>query len=68
MRPLSGDPEGLPLAMGTVLESAARAMTSAHINTAHVVDANGRPIGTLDLPTIISAMVTPTSHEDKRAA
>ncbi|MNW04770.1 hypothetical protein D3C71_2009100 [compost metagenome] len=68
MRPLSGNPEGMPLTMGTVLESAARAMTGAHLNVAHVVDENGRPIGALDLPTIISAMVTPTSHEDKRAA
>ncbi|NVD38873.1 glycine betaine/L-proline ABC transporter ATP-binding protein [Ensifer sp. HO-A22] len=68
MRPLSGNPEGMPLEMGMVLESAARAMTGAHVNSAHVVDANGRPIGALDLPTIISAMVTPTSHEDKRAA
>jgi len=68
MRPLTGNPEGLPLAMGMVLESAARAMTGAHVNAAHVVDENGRPVGALDLPTIISAMVTPTSHEDKRAA
>jgi glycine betaine/proline transport system ATP-binding protein len=68
MRPLSGSPEGLPLAAGTVLEAAARAMTGAHINTAHVVDADGRPIGAIDLQTIIAAMVTPTGHVARKAA
>ncbi|MCA1370061.1 glycine betaine/L-proline ABC transporter ATP-binding protein [Bradyrhizobium sp. BRP14] len=68
MRPLSGNPEGLPLAAGTVLEAAARTMTGAHINAAHVVDANGRPIGAIDLQTIIAAMVTPTGHVARKAA
>ena len=68
MRPLSGNPEGLPLAAGTVLETAARTMTGAHVNTAHVVDTDGRPIGAIDLQTIIAAMVTPTSHTDRQAA
>ncbi|MCZ4092988.1 quaternary amine ABC transporter ATP-binding protein [Sinorhizobium psoraleae] len=68
MRPLSGSPEGLPLAAGTVLETAARTMTGAHVNTAHVVDTDGRPIGAIDLQTIIAAMVTPTSHTDRQAA
>ncbi|MDK1388250.1 glycine betaine/L-proline ABC transporter ATP-binding protein [Sinorhizobium sp. 8-89] len=68
MRPLAGNPEGLPLAAGTVLETAARTMTGAHVNTAHVVDTDGRPIGAIDLQTIIAAMVTPTSHTDRQAA
>ncbi|WP_331374606.1 quaternary amine ABC transporter ATP-binding protein [Sinorhizobium chiapasense] len=68
MRPLSGNAEGLPLAAGTVLEAAARAMTGARVGTAHVVDENGRPIGAVDLQTIIAAMVTPTSHTDRQAA
>ncbi|AFL52780.1 glycine betaine/proline transport system ATP-binding protein [Sinorhizobium fredii] len=68
MRPLSGNPEGLAIAAGTVLEAAARTMTGAHINTAHVIDANGRPIGAVDLQLIIGAMVTPTSHSDRKAA
>jgi len=68
MRPLSGNPEGLPLAAGTVLEAAARTMTGAHINAAHVIDANGRPIGAIDLQTIIAAMVTPTGHVARKAA
>jgi glycine betaine/proline transport system ATP-binding protein len=68
MRPLSGNPEGLPLAAGTVLEAAARTMTGAHINIAHVVDTDGRPIGAIDLQTIIAAMVTPTGHVARKAA
>lgn len=68
MRPLSGNPEGLPLAAGTVLEAAARTMTGAQISIAHVVDANGRPIGAIDLQMIISAMVTPVQHTDRQAA
>lgn len=63
MKPLSGNAEGIPIAIGTVLESAARMMTVASQNVAHVVDANGRPVGSLDLGTIISAMVTPIGHQ-----
>jgi glycine betaine/proline transport system ATP-binding protein len=63
MRPLSGNPEGVPVVVGTVLESAARMMTVANQNIAHVVDANGKAVGSIDLGTIISAMVTPISHE-----
>ena len=67
MTPLSGNPEGMPIARGTVLEAAARAMTAANQTLAHVVDEAGRPVGSLSLSTIISAMVTPTSHEAKAA-
>ncbi|WPE20545.1 glycine betaine/L-proline ABC transporter ATP-binding protein [Shinella zoogloeoides] len=67
MAPLSGNPEGMPLAKGTVLETAARAMTAANQTLAHVVDEAGRPIGALSISTIIAAMVTQTSHETKAA-
>jgi glycine betaine/proline transport system ATP-binding protein len=53
----------VPVVVGTVLESAARMMTLVNQNIAHVVDANGKPVGSIDLGTIISAMVTPISHE-----
>lgn len=68
MRPLSGNADGVPLEAGTVLEAAARTMTAARVASAHVVDTGGRPIGALDLSTVIAAMVTPTSHEDRAAA
>ncbi|MGB3874228.1 MAG: glycine betaine/L-proline ABC transporter ATP-binding protein [Shinella zoogloeoides] len=67
MAPLSGNPEGMPLTKGTVLETAARAMTAANQTLAHVVDEAGRPIGALSISTIIAAMVTQTSHETKAA-
>ncbi|ANH04430.1 MULTISPECIES: quaternary amine ABC transporter ATP-binding protein [Shinella] len=67
MAPLSGNPEGMPIAKGTVLEMAARAMTAANQTLAHVVDEAGRPIGALSLSAIISSMVTPTSHEAQAA-
>lgn len=67
MAPLSGNPEGMPIAKGTVLEMAARAMTSANQTLAHVVDENNRPVGAITLSAIIASMVTPTSHEAKAA-
>ncbi|WP_313192874.1 glycine betaine/L-proline ABC transporter ATP-binding protein [Shinella zoogloeoides] len=67
MAPLSGNPEGMPLAKGTVLETAARAMTAGNQTLAHVVDEAGRPIGALSISTIIAAMVTQTSHETRAA-
>lgn len=67
MAPLSGNPEGMPVAKGTVLEVAARAMTSANQTLAHVVDEAGKPVGALSLSAIISSMVTPTSHEAQAA-
>jgi glycine betaine/proline transport system ATP-binding protein len=67
MAPLSGNPEGMPIAKGTVLEVAARAMTAVNQTLAHVVDETGKPIGALSLSAIISSMVTPTSHEAKAA-
>ena len=67
MAPLSGNPEGMPIAKGTVLEMAARAMTAANQTLAHVVDENNRPVGVISLSAIISSMVTPTSHEAKAA-
>ncbi|MFC6443991.1 quaternary amine ABC transporter ATP-binding protein [Shinella zoogloeoides] len=67
MAPLSGNPEGMPVRSGTVLEEAARAMTSANQTLAHVVDEAGRPLGALSLSAIIAAMVTSASHETKAA-
>ncbi|WP_075292710.1 quaternary amine ABC transporter ATP-binding protein [Pararhizobium arenae] len=67
MSPLSGNPQGVPITVGTALESAARMMTMAKVSVAHVVDVNGKPLGSVDLSAIISAMVTPVSHERQAA-
>ncbi|QRM55799.1 glycine betaine/L-proline ABC transporter ATP-binding protein [Sinorhizobium sp. BG8] len=68
MSPMAGNPEGMPLAKGTVLETAAREMTASNLTVAHVVDEARRPIGAINLAAIISSMVTPTSHDDRAAA
>ncbi|MFC3072576.1 quaternary amine ABC transporter ATP-binding protein [Shinella pollutisoli] len=67
MEPLTGDPVGMPIARGTVLEAAARALTGAQQTAGHVVDEANRPIGALSLSGIIAAMVTSADHETKAA-
>ena len=67
MHPLGADPQGVPIAAGTALEGAARVMSAARTTTAHVVDVNGKPMGGLDLSSIIAAMVTPADHHQKAA-
>ena len=53
---------------GTVLEDAARSMTEANAKEADVVDGSGELIGRLDMQRIISAMVTPSTHQASLAA
>lgn len=67
MTPLSGEPQGMPIAQGTVLEVAAKKMTDGGISMAHVVDEDGKPIGGLDINEVIAAMVTPVDHESAAA-
>jgi glycine betaine/proline transport system ATP-binding protein len=67
MAPLLGNPEGMPIVKGTVLESAARAMTAAGQTLAHVVDEAGKPLGALSLSAIIAAMVTQATDEAQAA-
>ncbi|PYE90046.1 quaternary amine ABC transporter ATP-binding protein [Phyllobacterium leguminum] len=51
---------GLPLVpQGTILEHAARIMTERRIGALHVQDADGKPMGYVDMQSIIAAMVTP---------
>ncbi len=67
MAPLSGNPEGMPIVKGTVLENAARAMTAANQTLAHVVDEAGKPLGAVSLSAIIAAMVTQAEDEARAA-
>jgi glycine betaine/proline transport system ATP-binding protein len=64
MTPLSGEPQGMPVKLGTVLEVAAKKMTDSSLSIAHVTDADGKPVGELDIQQVISAMVTPVDHEN----
>ncbi|WP_136656436.1 glycine betaine/L-proline ABC transporter ATP-binding protein [Nitratireductor sp. XY-223] len=68
MKPLSGDPEGMGIVTGTTLEEAAKTMTDANTAMAHVTDAGGKPVGSLDIHDVIAAMVTPVAHEEAIAA
>ncbi len=63
MKPISGEGSSMRIPGDMTLEMAARQMTGGSQTVAMVVDGNGKPIGSLDLHSIISAMVTPTSHE-----
>lgn len=68
MSPMPGATETLLLPKATVLETAARQMTEAGLQSASIVDDAGKPIGRIDLQQIIAAMVTPRSHEDTQIA
>jgi len=67
MSPLSGEPQGMPVRSGAVLEVAAKKMTDSNVSMAHVIDKDGKPVGALDIHDVISAMVTPVDHETAAA-
>lgn len=67
MTELKGEPKGMPIPSGTVLEVAARTMTDSNAAEAHVLDDNSKPIGTLAINEVIAAMVTPVDHESAAA-
>ena len=68
MRPLDGFADGFTIASGMTIESAAKAMCEAGQTRATVVDPGGQPVGSLDLNTIISAMVTPATTASAQMA
>ena len=68
MKPFAGEVQGPRIASDTTLELAAKEMTVANQSTAVVVDSAGRAIGTIDLHTIIAAMVTPSTHKTDQMA
>jgi glycine betaine/proline transport system ATP-binding protein len=52
----------LSIPAGSVLEDAARLLTESARDSALVADPQGKPIGRVDMRTIVAAMVTPVSH------
>ncbi|NEI71108.1 betaine/proline/choline family ABC transporter ATP-binding protein [Rhizobium lusitanum] len=68
MKPLAGEPGGIRVPGDMTLEIAAKQMTDAGQTGATVTDASGKPVGFIDLQSIISAMVTPTTHETAEMA
>jgi glycine betaine/proline transport system ATP-binding protein len=68
MKPLAGEPGGTRVPGDMTLEVAAKQITEAGQTGAVVTDAGGKPIGMIDLQSIIAAMVTPTTHETAQMA
>lgn len=62
MNPVEGEPSGPKIRTGAVLETAAKKMTEQSVSKAVVIDKDRKPIGTLDIQDVISAMVTPVDH------
>ncbi|PZU74013.1 MAG: proline/glycine betaine ABC transporter ATP-binding protein [Rhizobium sp.] len=63
MEPLESKPEGMPVPETATLETIARDMSEANETTAHVVDEDGKPVGSIGLDTLVAAMVTPAPQE-----
>lgn len=57
---------GLTIPVGTTLEEAAKRMTSAGASMAQIISGAAEPVGYLDLPTLVAAMVTPAIHEERQ--
>lgn len=66
MQPLasSTNAKGPPISENSHLEDAARLMSDAGTNVAHVVDSDGKPSGSLTVQDVMSAIVTPVRHDD----
>lgn len=66
MEPLDNpsDAKGPPIKKGIFLEEAAKQMTEAGSDLAHVVDADGKPCGSLTMNGVMSAIVTAVRHDD----
>jgi len=68
MKPFDGMAEGVRIGATTTLEAAAKVMTEGGQTKATVIDEAGTPIGTLDLQTMMAAMVTPAGSEASKMA
>ena len=63
MKPLGGESVTTRVPGDMTLELAAKQITEAGQTGALVTDAGGKPVGIIDLQSIIAAMVTPKTHE-----
>ena len=66
MQPLASpaDAKGPSVDENSYLEEAAKRMSEAGSDVAHVVDAEGRPCGSLTVNSVMSAIVTAVRHDD----
>ncbi|NTZ89877.1 quaternary amine ABC transporter ATP-binding protein [Agrobacterium tumefaciens] len=63
MEPLDSKPQGMSVPESATLETIARDMSEANETQAHVVDEDGKPVGSIGLDTLVAAMVTPAAQE-----
>ncbi|MQB08679.1 MULTISPECIES: quaternary amine ABC transporter ATP-binding protein [Agrobacterium] len=63
MEPLDSKPQGMSVLESATLETIARDMSEANETQAHVVDEDGKPVGSIGLDTLVAAMVTPAAQE-----
>jgi glycine betaine/proline transport system ATP-binding protein len=62
--PPGSEPGGPALDVAATLEDAARRMKDAASRVAHIVDADGRAVGAIELDALVAAMVTPQASVD----
>lgn len=68
MKPFDGLTDGVRIEATTTLEAAAKAMTESGQTKATIIDEAGTPTGTLDLQTMMAAMVTPAGSDTSKMA
>ncbi|MBB4347831.1 MULTISPECIES: quaternary amine ABC transporter ATP-binding protein [Rhizobiaceae] len=68
MKPFDGLADGVRIEATTTLEAAAKAMTESGQTKATIIDEAGAPTGTLDLQTMMAAMVTPAGSDTSKMA
>jgi glycine betaine/proline transport system ATP-binding protein len=61
--PADGPPAGPPVRAHSLIEEAARVLTTAGADTACITDAKGRTVGVLSLQTIMESMLSPATAE-----
>jgi glycine betaine/proline transport system ATP-binding protein len=67
MEPVDSKPQGMSVQESDTLETIARDMTDANETSAHVLDEDGKRVGTIGIETLVAAMVTPAEHEQQPA-
>jgi glycine betaine/proline transport system ATP-binding protein len=57
------NPQGMSVSENATLETVARDMSEANETSAHVVDDDGKAVGSIGIEALVAAMVTPATHE-----
>ena len=65
MEPVMTAPESMSVLETDTLETIARDMTDANETSAHVVDEDGKQVGSIGIETLVAAMVTPAAQDSE---